>query len=92
MNKNKMTKRAVKNLNQLVRLHEGLDVVPNMRGVPRDLRTQAYPVAGPSGRVAWYKQVMITVDSDRRPYYTLATVRVRRPANGSAVLTALLGE
>jgi len=91
MNK-KMGKREVKGLHKLVALHEGLEVISNMKGVPRDLRTQPYPVAGPTGRVTWFRQVMVTVDSDRRPYYTLATCRVRRPANGSAVLTALLGE
>jgi hypothetical protein len=87
-----MNKRAIKNLHKLTALHDGLDVVPNMRGIPRDLRTQAYPVASGSGRVTWYKQVMITVDSERRPYYTLATCRVRRPANAVAILSALLPE
>lgn len=92
MKNKKFGKREIKNLVKLQTLHEGLDVIPNMRGVPRDLRTQPYPVAGPTGRVTWFRQIMVTVDSDRRPYYTLATCRVRRPANGSAVLTALLGE
>jgi len=92
MNKKKFGKRELRSLQKLVRLHEGLEVAPSMRGVPRDLRTQAYPVASATGRVRWFRQVMVTVDSDRRPYYTLACVRVRRPANAGRILSALLGE
>lgn len=91
MNNKKFGKREIKSLRKLVRLHEGLDVHPGMRGISRDLRTAAYPVAGRGGKVTWYKQVIVQVESDRRVYRTLQAVRVRRPAAAASILAALAG-
>ena len=86
----KFTKSQIKSFNRLVAQHDGLDILPNARGIPRGDRSAAYPVEN-RGRVGWFRQVCAVsapTETGRRYHYA-AVVRARRPANAAAVLRAL---
>ena len=86
----KMKKREVRSLNALMGQHDGLEVLKSFRGIPRDSRSMAYPVAA-GGRVGWWRQVCCLAGvEDGRAHWTAAVVRTRRPANAAAVIRAVI--
>jgi hypothetical protein len=86
----KLTKSEVKSFVRLVAQHDGLDVLPNARGIARGDRSAAYPVEH-RGRVGWFRQVCLLSPPGEtgRRHWSPAVIRSRRPANAVAVLRAL---
>lgn len=86
----KLTNAEKKSLARLTAQHDGLDVLPNARGVGRNDRSMAYPVEH-RGRIGWFRQVCLLSPPGEtgRRYWSPAVIRSRRPANAVAVLRAL---